>query len=54
MAFILEAIKMALDKPASVKLIEVDIIHRSLCQYYDTGNQLDCTCTPEIKERLVN
>lgn len=46
-------IALAMTKPAG-SMTEVDIIHRSLCLVHDTCDERDCTCTPEIKERLVN
>lgn len=54
MAFDMAAlIELAMSKPAG-SVTEVDIIHRSLCVALDSGDERDCTCTPEIRERLVN
>lgn len=46
-------LEIAMRKPAG-SITEVDIIHRSLCLVNDSGDERDCTCTPELKERLVN
>lgn len=46
-------IKLAMTKPPG-SITEVDIVHRSLCLANDSGDERDCTCTPELKERLVN
>lgn len=48
----MDMIRMAMSKPAGT-ITHVDILHTSLCESRDTGNELECTCTPEIKERLT-
>lgn len=48
----LRMIEMAMAKPAGT-VTHVDIVHTELCESRDAGNELECTCDPEIKERRV-
>jgi hypothetical protein len=48
----LRMIEMAMAKPAGT-VTHVDIIHADLCGSRDAGNELECTCTPEVRERFT-